>query len=234
MFQINPPKFPYKSRNISILGWSYYVLPRFHHLFKSYLITPWSNGARAVSDMPAGPQAWAWAWLKLGPQGRLRKILCVCAPFKKDTPSSHPGTGEKIKLYIYIIIYIMDFLLSVAMKVGLSENTTRHGESPRNISTNCDCGQIIMARAQHHSWNQQPNSPARCPSVSKMRLSENWVPPNPLVYHHVPYWTCHQLEVTFPFSDTSIHHIVEISPSKCPHLYPFIADVHWFSHSLPV
>ena len=180
MFQINPPKFPYKSRNISIFGWSYYVLPPFHHLFKSYLITPWSNGARAVSDMPAGPQAWASAWLKLGPQGRLRKILCVCALFKKDKPSSHPGTGENIKwyiyiymcVYIYICIYIyMDVLLSVAMKVGLSENTTRHGESPRNISTNCDCGQIIMARAQHHSWNQQPNSPARCPSVSKMRLS---------------------------------------------------------------
>ena len=206
------------------------VLPRFHHLFKSYLITPWSNGARAVSDMPAGPQAWAWAWLKLGPQGRLGKILCVCAPFKKDKPSSHPGTGEKIKLYIYIWI----FFFPLQWKLACQRIPHVMGESPRNISTNCDCGQIIMARAQHHSCNQQPNSPARCPSVSNMRLSENWVPPNPLVYHHVPYWTCHQLEVTFPFSDTSIHHIVEISPSKCPHVYPFIADFHWFSHSLPL
>lgn len=198
------------------------------------LITPWSNGTRAVSDMPAGPQAWASAWLKLGPQGRLRKILCVCAPFKKDKPSSHPGTGEKIKWYIYIH---MDVLLSVAMKVGLSENTTRHGESPRNISTNCDCGQIIMARAQHHSWNQQPNSPARCPSVWKcvcLKIGYPQIPWFITMFIHVPYWTCHQLEATFPFSETSIHHIVEISPSKCPHLYPFIADFHWFSHFLPL
>ena len=134
MFQINPPKFPYKSRNISILGWSFYVLPRFHHLFKSYLITPWSNGARAVSDMPAGPQAWAWAWLKLGPQGRLRKILCVCAPFKKDKPSSHPGTGEKIKLYIYIWIFFFPLQWKLACQ-RIPHVMENHQETSQQTAT---------------------------------------------------------------------------------------------------
>ena len=110
------------------------VLPRFHHLFKSYLITPWSNGARAVSDMPAGPQAWAWAWLKLGPQGRLRKILCVCAPFKKDKPSSHPGTGEKIKLYIYIWIFFFPLQWKLACQ-RIPHVMENHQETSQQTAT---------------------------------------------------------------------------------------------------
>ena len=79
IFQINPPKFPCKSINISIAGWSYHVLWRFHHLFNPYLITP------PLPPFPTWPGPQTWAWPKLGPQGPNR-TSCIA-------PTNDHGTG---------------------------------------------------------------------------------------------------------------------------------------------